>query len=99
MQLRRWCADALEFELAGHHDKAQRLLNMLARRRNGRGPFTLQRFEHEMREGPGPKTSAHERKLLEQALAAARQRAEAGDTRGVNALVVPALALLLWPAD
>ncbi len=97
IQVRRWARDVLEWELAGEHEKAQRLLTALGRRRAGRGPITMARFESEMRGDTTGRVTPQERRLLDQALAAARERALSGDQRGVNALVVAALTLLLSP--
>jgi hypothetical protein len=97
LQLRRWARDVLKAELAGEHDKAERLLTALTRRRGARGPFTLARFEFEMRSNLDARVTTHERGLLEQALHEARRRSVANEPRGVDPLVVPALYLLLRP--
>jgi hypothetical protein len=99
LQLRRWSADALELELAGHRAQAQRLLGVLGRRRPVRGPLTLPRLEEEMQRATSARWSDLERALLERVLTVARERAAAGDQRGTAALVAPALMLLAWARD
>lgn len=98
IQQRRWARDILEWELAGQREKATRMYPTVLRRRNARTPFTLNRFEAEMSGKAAQRLSPAEHALLERALLVARQRVEAGDTRGAMLLIGPAL-IVLRPVD